>query len=273
MQKGRLLLQEPATGLDRSLLLKPTSTHAYPGSARFHVFKPLRKHFAKCSSTIHLSERIQDVWRHVPQEKNLLTLRRQITIIVQNDQQDLLIPVPDVPPNQTLGELKAMIEPFIGIEVKKQQLFFNNRALSDDSLSIEGVGIRDGDMVSVFQSSPNLKQKEQPPSEDGESVRLQALAHPEILERIRQGNPDLADAVNDPVRFGNIYNGLLQARDEREAEKQRALAKLNEDPFDVEAQRKIEEMIREERVEENLKQALEEMPEGKLFTMLCSAQY
>ena len=156
-----------------------------------------------------------------------------------------------------------MIEPFINIPANRQQLFFNNRALANDNLSLEGVGIREGDMISVFQSrQPQQGRPDARRDDDAEVMRIQALANREILRRLREHAPALADAVNDPQRFGQMYRDAMNTQREQAAEKERAYAKLNEDPFDVEAQKKIEEIIRLERVQENLDQALEDSPEG-----------
>ena len=165
-----------------------------------------------------------------------------------------------------------MIEPFIDIAASKQRLFLNNRALTEDTLSLEGAGIHDGDMVSVFKARPQPERAEQPPNEAAETMRLQALGDNRILEKLRESAPDLADAVNDRTRFGNLFNQLSQANEDRDAEKQRAYAKLNDDPFDVESQRKIEEIIREEAVQKNLNEALEEMPEGELYLLSTLAK-
>ena len=43
---------------------------------------------------------------------------------------------------------------------------------------------------------------------------------------------------------------------------QREIARLNADPYDVEAQRKIEEAIRQQAVMENMEHALEYSPEA-----------
>lgn len=71
----------------------------------------------------------------------------------------------------------------------------------------------------------------------------------------------MANALEDPQRFAELFNASFD-RDRRERlERQQAIERLNEDPFDVEAQARIEEMIRQERVMENLQNAMEHNPE------------
>ena len=53
-----------------------------------------------------------------------------------------------------------------------------------------------------------------------------------------------------------------QRQAEAELERQREIERLNADPFDVEAQRRIEEAIRQQAVMENMAHALEYSPES-----------
>ncbi|KAL8709332.1 MAG: hypothetical protein Q9220_005925 [cf. Caloplaca sp. 1 TL-2023] len=97
---------------------------------------------------------------------------------------------------------------------------------------------------------------------DAEMIRLQALGNPGILNQIRAQNESLASAVHDPARWSQVYDQMMRQQQDIEAQKQRELALLNADPFNVEAQAKIEEMIRQERVIENLQDAMDHTPEA-----------
>lgn len=100
---------------------------------------------------------------------------------------------------------------------------------------------------------------------DPEDVRQQALAQPRALDYIRRNYPNLANTVQDRDRFAQAWATITRQNQEIEAKKQEEISKLNDDPFDVEAQKKIEEMIHLQRVEENLQNALDYTPEGWLF--------
>ena len=61
---------------------------------------------------------------------------------------------------------------------------------------------------------------------------------------------------------------MKRQEQEAERERQNQIALLNDDPFNVEAQKKIEELIRQDRVIENLQHAYEHNPEGELVPVV-----
>lgn len=78
-----------------------------------------------------------------------------------------------------------------------------------------------------------------------------------------QVQPEIAAAIqNDPTRFAELLRQTRERQNEAEIQRQREIERLNDDPFDVEAQRKIEEHIRQEAVLENMQHALEYSPES-----------
>jgi DNA damage-inducible protein 1 len=87
------------------------------------------------------------------------------------------------------------------------------------------------------------------------------------MASLNEQQPELARAVNDPVRWRELYTAMRQQEEGRERERQNQIALLNEDPFNIEAQRKIEEMIRQDNVVSNLQHAYENNPEGELGQM------
>lgn len=78
-----------------------------------------------------------------------------------------------------------------------------------------------------------------------------------------QTQPDLAAAAqSDPTRFAELLRLTRERQYQAEVSQQREIEHLNADPFDVEAQHKIEEAIRQQAVMENLNHAIEYSPES-----------
>ncbi|XP_037535287.1 protein DDI1 homolog 2 [Nematolebias whitei] len=87
------------------------------------------------------------------------------------------------------------------------------------------------------------------------------LSNPHELSLLKERNPPLAEALlsGDLERFTKVLQEQQQDRAKREQER---IKLLTADPFDLEAQAKIEEEIRQHNVEENMTIAMEEAPES-----------
>lgn len=88
------------------------------------------------------------------------------------------------------------------------------------------------------------------------------------MAQVREQRPALAEAINDPNRFKEVWVEMIREDEDREQERLEQMRLLNEDPFNVDAQRKIEEMIRQQSVQENLQFAYEHNPEG-MHGLIC----
>jgi hypothetical protein len=78
-----------------------------------------------------------------------------------------------------------------------------------------------------------------------------------------QTQPELVDAAQyNPRRFAELLRQTHARYQEAERRRQMEIQALNDDPFNVEAQRRIEEAIREQAVLENMEHALEYSPEA-----------
>ncbi|KAJ4343979.1 DNA damage-inducible protein 1 [Ascochyta clinopodiicola] len=178
----------------------------------------------------------------------------------------------DLPPGLTIQDLKGFIEAETGKPAASQGIFLNGQTLADETQTLEAAGIRDGEMLAVVirqprrpanpqQSTPSRNTPRPAAGPDPEALRQQLLSDPRQLAGLRNQDPDLAAAVNDSNSWREAFTMRQRQQQEAERERREQIQKLNEDPFNIDAQRKIEELIRQDRVVENLEKAYNENPE------------
>ena len=227
------------------------------------------------------------------------SLGRRVTISItaptDTPEHDLL--TLDLPAGMTTSDLKALIQSDTNFPPDSQHLYHNGQLLTENSKTMEELGIGDGEMLAMHvrdmvgetgvpsvgralgsRASPHgARGQGGPPTRapagggggpDPEVVRLRILGAPHGREEVRNRNPELADAVEDPDRFRQVFQEMQRKEAQEDRERQREIAKLNDDPFNPEAQAKIEELIRQEAVMENLQYAWEFNPEGQTRDIL-----
>lgn len=193
----------------------------------------------------------------------------------------------DIFPDMPLSTLRESIQAESNIDPTSQHIYHNGRLITDDSKTMQDLQIGDGEMLAVHvrdmrgstgvpaqpqpsrQSSSSQQQQPQLPPRgqqqqgpDPELIRLQILGNPAMQQQVQRQNPELAAVINDPARFAQTLRDSADREQRERLERQREIERLNDDPFNVENQRRIEEMIRQERVMENLQNAMEYNPEG-----------
>lgn len=181
----------------------------------------------------------------------------------------------DIFPDMTLETLRSSIHAETRIEPNAQHLYHNGQLISDNSKTMEQLQIADGEMLALHvrdmrgstgvPATREQQPRRAPTEQDPELVRLQLLGSPpEYREELRRTQPQLAQALDDPARFASAFRDVYDRERRERADRQRQIAALNADPFDIEAQAKIAEIIRQEQVMENLQNAMEHNPEGKV---------
>ena len=98
-------------------------------------------------------------------------------------------------------------------------------------------------------------------AQDPEVIRLQLLADPRVRSEAERVNPQLVAAINNPQQFAQIFRSTADRQEEARRARIREIEALNNDEFNPEAQARIEEMIRQQGVMENLQNAMEYNPE------------
>ena len=173
----------------------------------------------------------------------------------------------------TVDDLKGYIESETGVKSADQRIHHNSQELADGSKTLQQCQILEDSMIGMLvkskqRRSQNTGSNRPNQGPDPETIRLRILGNPAELAQLRASMPDLAAAVQDPNRFRQAFEEAGKRQAHLEAEKQRRQYELEADPFNIEAQREIEEIIREAQVMENAENAWVHNPEGMELMLL-----
>eukprot|EP00268_Persea_americana_P030080 TRINITY_DN29124_c0_g1_i2.p1 TRINITY_DN29124_c0_g1~~TRINITY_DN29124_c0_g1_i2.p1 ORF type:complete len:351 (-),score=89.14 TRINITY_DN29124_c0_g1_i2:627-1679(-) len=194
----------------------------------------------------------------------------KITVMTADEQFITL----DVDADESVENVKALLEVETSVSLQQQQLLFNGKEMRNAE-RLRSVGVGDGDLVMMMRIS-----QPQPPrasattndlnfNADGSAINPGAFQEhfkrsTDMMAQLLQNDPQLAQAIlgNDLDRMQNLLRERHRQRLELRRQQEEELALMYADPFDVESQRKIEAAIRQKGIDENWAAALEHNPEA-----------
>lgn len=179
----------------------------------------------------------------------------------------------DVEPDELVENLKAILEVETQVPLAQQQLLFNGREIPNSS-RLNAAGVGDNDLLMLVSARAASSPASAAPTDlglnpDGSAINPIALIRhlrgdPNIMRQLQESNRELSQAIsNDNVDL--LQNILRQQHQQKllmQQQRQREIDLMNADPFDVEAQKRIEEAIQQKNVDENWEAALEYNPEA-----------
>uniref|UniRef100_A0A0D9VDE1 DNA damage-inducible protein 1 n=1 Tax=Leersia perrieri TaxID=77586 RepID=A0A0D9VDE1_9ORYZ len=187
--------------------------------------------------------------------------------VMTADEQILTV---DVDPDESVENLKALLEVETSVPLRQQQLHFNGREIQNtDKLST--VGVQDGDLVMMVKATSNerpsqdvIRLNPDGSAVDPQTFRQHIRGDSQLMGQLLQNDPALAQAIlgDDVNELQNTLRSRHQQRLELKRKQEEELALMYADPFDIEAQKKIEAAIRQKGIDENWEAALEHNPEA-----------
>jgi DNA damage-inducible protein 1 len=185
----------------------------------------------------------------------------------------------------TVAHVVAIVATKVGVNGAELVLLHDGTVLSP-SVTLAAARVADNDVLIVRQRQRRPQQQPQPQQQaaggfdlasilsnalqqtqvqhqgrsqtDPRAFRQQMLSDPHSMAMLAERNPPLADAVR-AGDLATIERILAESRSAQLAQ-QRELQRLQEDPFNVENQRRIEELIQQQQINENYENAVEHNP-------------
>ncbi|KAG6405220.1 hypothetical protein SASPL_132806 [Salvia splendens] len=195
----------------------------------------------------------------------------KITVMTTDEQ----IVTLEVDRDESVENLKALLEVETRVPLQQQQLLHNGNEMGN-SQKLSALGVTDGDLVMMVPNAASSGSRAGAPSNeatgfnpDGSAVnpsafQQQVRSDSNLMAQLFQRDPELAQAIlgNDLNRLQDILRARNRQKSELRRQQEEEMALLYADPFDVEAQKKIEASIRQKGIDENWAAALEYNPEA-----------
>ncbi|KAL8469576.1 hypothetical protein ACS0TY_032428 [Phlomoides rotata] len=145
-----------------------------------------------------------------------------------------------------------------------------------NSEKLSALGVSDGDLVMMLSNASSSSSRAGAPASeavgfnpDGSAVnptafQQQLRGDSNLMAQLFQSDPELAQSIlgNDINKLQDLLRVRNRQRGELRRQQEEEMALLYADPFDVEAQKKIEASIRQKGIDENWAAALEYNPEA-----------
>ncbi|MBA0625495.1 hypothetical protein Godav_010685, partial [Gossypium davidsonii] len=155
------------------------------------------------------------------------------------------------------------------LPIQQQQLLYHGREIQNFE-KLSALGVKDHDLIMMVPSSGSRESTNDLSFNlDGSAVNPGVFQQhirrdSNVIGQIFQADPELAQAIlgDDLNKLQDILRARHQQRSELRRKELEELALLEADPFDVEAQKKIEAAIQQKGIDENWAAALEHNPEG-----------
>ncbi|KAK8813225.1 hypothetical protein WA158_002817 [Blastocystis sp. Blastoise] len=179
---------------------------------------------------------------------------------------------------KTVQELKPYIQRQINAPVQYQRIFYNGRELSD-SETLQSCGINSDSLFEV-----QLKNADTSDSKSFDINRFLSLPipkmfkqideNPSILQEIKMRIPPLGEMFEKRDQKAiskfilNIYMSQLKEREKEEKERKELEKAVEENPFDVETQRKLENHIHQEQVRLNRAMGMMYNKSNNIYSLL-----
>ncbi|KAJ6293495.1 hypothetical protein OIU78_025465 [Salix suchowensis] len=176
----------------------------------------------------------------------------------------------EVAPHESVENVKALLEVETQVPLQQQKLLYNGREMTNND-KLSALGVKDEDLVMMVS---NAAARSAPSNNSGLNLDGSAVDPGAFQQQLRndsntmaqlfQADPELAQVIlgNDLNKLQDLLRQCHRQRSELRRQQEEEFALLEADPFDVEAQKKIEAAIRQKGIDENWAAALEYNPES-----------